>query len=627
MSIQTMRDNSDGVVAKVIVGLIIIVFALFGMGSITTFLAPTPKVATVNGEDVTQQEMELQVERTRRLLLAQNQDPSAIDEDQLRADVLDNLIARKLMATTASDLGMTYGNARLDSEIVNTPVFQVDGVYNPEQFRIILNSAGFTPTGYREEMRLDKVLGQIGTAVQATSFMTEREALRATSLSQQTRDVAYLRVVVEDLLDDVAVTDEEIESYYDMNPGSFMTEETVDISYVEIKKADLLDDIQIDEQALENFFIDTQDIYAEPERRRLAHILIEITDEQTEEQAKAKVDGIYQQIIDGADFSELAKTESNDPGSAEVGGDLGFTDPGTFVPEFEEVGYSLTLNQMSEPVLTEFGYHIIKLLDIEEAKEPVFAEVRQKVEDAYRDAEAEALFVDLSSQLSELSFESEDLTGPATELQLEVNSTGHVGRSVSEGFAANPDVLAAAFSLDVLQDGNNSALIEITPNHHAVVRVSEHFPSELKTLDVVREEVESSVRREKAEKLAVEQAQQMVAMLEEGSITRFVADQFGLTWTVVAEAGRSEREIDAEINQKAFTLPRPVEGNKAIDYVVLANGDTAVVSVTNVKNAPAAEVDVANINSLARVLATREGSADFQSLREYLREEGSISRN
>lgn len=627
MSIQSMRDNSDGIVAKVIVGLIIIVFALFGMGSITTFLAPTPKVATVNGEDVTQQEMELQVERTRRLLLAQNQNPAAIDEDQLRADVLDNLIARKLMATAASDLGLSYGNARLDAEIVETEVFQVDGVYNPEQFRLLLNSAGFTPTGYREEMRLDKVLAQMGTAIQSTAFMTEAEAKRATSLSQQTRDIAYLRVVVEDLLEEVTVTDEDIESYYDANPASFMTEETVNISYVEIKKADLMDDIAIDEQALENFFYDTQDIYAEPERRRLAHILIEITDEQTEAEAKEKVDAIYAQIIDGADFAELARSESNDPGSAEVGGDLGFTDPGTFVPEFEEVGYNLGLNQMSEPVLTEFGYHIIKLLDIEEAKEPVLAEVREKVEQAYRDAEAEGLFVDLSTQLSELSFESADLGGPADELELEVKSTGHVGRSVTTGFAANADVMDAAFSVDVLQDGNNSALIEITPNHHAVIRVAEHSPSELKPLDVVREEVETAVRRNKAEALALEQAEQMVAMLEEGSITRFVADQFGLEWTVVAEASRGARDIDPQINREAFALPRPAEGNKSVGSLVLANGDTAVISVTNVNNPAPADVDVANMNSLARVLASREGTSDFQALREYLRAEGKITRN
>jgi peptidyl-prolyl cis-trans isomerase D len=624
MSIQSMRDNSDGIVAKVIVGLIIIVFALFGMGSITTFLAPTPKVATVNGEDITQQEMELQVERSRRVLLAQN---AQVDEDRLRSDVLENLISRKLLSTAAADLGLTYGNDRLDAEIVETEVFQIDGAYSPDQFQLVLASAGYTPTGYREEMRLDKVLGQMGTAIQSTAFLTSREAERATSLSQQTRDVAYLRVVVDDLLDTVEVSEDEIAGFYDANPASFMTEETVDISYVEIKKADLLDGVQIDEDALAIFFEDTRAIYAEPESRRLAHILVEVTDEQTEEQAKEIVDGLYQQIIAGADFAEVARENSNDPGSAELGGDLGFNAPGTFVEEFEVIGYELTLNQMSEPVLTEFGYHIIKLLDIEEAKDPVLAEVREQVEEAYRDAEAEIRFVDLSSQLSELAFESPDLGGPAVELDLEIKSTGHMARGVTEGFAANPGVMDAAFSADVMLERNNSALVEITPNHHAVIALNEHLPSEMKPLETVTAEVEAAVRRDKAEALAVEQAEQMVTMLEEGSITRFVADQFGLNWTVVAEAARGEREIDAEINRYAFTLPRPADGNKSVGFVELSNGDTSVVSVTNVINKPPAEVDLANIDSLSRILASREGSSDFDAFRDYLREQGSVSQN
>lgn len=621
-----MRDNSDGVVAKVIVGLIVVVFALFGMGSITTFLAPTPKVATVNGEDVTQQQMEVQVERSRRLLLSQNPDPSAINEDQLRSDVLENLINRALLSTAADSLGLAYGNSRLDAEIVNTPVFQVDGLYNPDQFQIVLNSAGFTPTGYREEMRKDKLLAQLGNAVQSTAFMTEREAKRATSLSQQTRDVAYLRVVVDSLKSDVTVEESEVQRYYEINPGLFMTDEMADIGYIEVKRADLLQKVEVDEQALLDFFADTSEIYAEPERRRFAHILIEISDAQAEEVAKAEVDGIYQQIVEGADFADLAKEFSDDPGSAEIGGDLGFNDPGTFVDKFEEVGYGLALNQMSKPVLTEFGYHIIRLIDLEAAKEPVFVDVRDLVEAEYREVGAEEMFVDLSSRLSEISFEASDLQEPAEELELELKSTGLVKRIAAEGFAANPAVINAAFAADVMQDGNNSTLIEITPNHHAVVRVNEYQPSELKSLETVHAEVKATLVLEKAIALATEQAKSMVAMLEDGSITRYVADQYGLEWTVVSEASRSDRDIDAEINREAFSLARPTDSNKSVGFVSLANGDTAVVSVTNVQNKPAKDIDVTNLNSLARVLATREGAADYQELRDHLAATGNISK-
>ena len=626
MSIQTMRDNSDGVVAKVIVGLIVVVFALFGMGSITTFLAPTPKVATVNGEDITQQEMEIQVERSRRTLLSRNPDPAAINEDELRKNVLENLINRKLLTVAADDLGLAYGNERLDAEIISTPVFQVDGVYNPDQFQLVINSAGFTPTGYRDEMRKDKMLGQVGTAVQGTAFMTEREAKRATSLSQQTRDVAYLRVLVDELLDDVQVDDSEVEVYYQSNPGLFMTDDLVDIGYIEIRRADLLAGVEVSEQALLEFFADTSAIYTEPERRRLGHILIEINDEVSEQAAKEKVDGIHQQITDGADFGELAKVYSSDPGSAEIGGDLGFNAPGTFVEEFEAVSNSLGLNQMSQPVLTEFGYHIIKLLELEEAIVPSFLEVRDRVEAEFRAVGAEEIFVDLSSKLSEISFEATDLVEPAEELGLELKSTGLIKRNAQDGIAANPAVVNAAFGSDVLQDGNNSTLIEITPNHHIVVRVDEHQRSELKPLDVVREDIAATLRREKATVRASEQAKTMVAMLEDGSITRYVADQFGLQWTVLAKASRSDRDIDGEINREAFSLPRPVEGDKSVGYTLLANGDAAVVSVTNVQNKAPQEVDVSNLSSLARVLATREGASDYQELANHLKAIGKISR-
>ncbi len=624
MSIQSMRDNSDGVVAKVIVGLIIIVFALFGMGSITTFLAPVPKAATVNGADITQQEMEIEVERNRRIQIAQGRDPSTIDEDQLRATVLENLINRKLLTVAAEDWGLSYSESKLDQEIVSTEVFQVDGVYNPEQFRLILNSAGFTPTGYRAEMRRDKMLAQMNKGIAGSAFLAPQEIARASSLSQQTRDIAYLRVRISDLVDDIDVPESDIQAYYESNPEQFMTEETVDIAYIEIRRSDLLDDVVIDEDELLAFYEDTKAIYAEPERRRLAHILVEVNDEVSTEDAKAKIEEIYSKVTSGEDFATLAEEYSDDTGSAEVGGDLGFNEAGTFVEEFEEAGNALSLNQISEPVETEFGFHLIKLLDIEPAKEPTFAEVRARVEDEYREVQAETMFVNLSSQLSEISYESSDLSEPAEELGLEISHTGLVSRSAETGLAANPSVIAAAFSSEVLLDGNNSNLLEITPNHHVVIRVASHQPRELKPIEAVTEEIASLLKEEQAREIAEAQAKDMVDMLASGSITRFVADKYGLEWTVVPNAGRNSAGIDRQINTEAFSLPRPSEGNKSVGYATLANGDTAVISVTNVVNKEEDATELAGLQSLARVLAAREGATDYQELRDQLAADGDV---
>ncbi|MBL4680225.1 MAG: SurA N-terminal domain-containing protein [Pseudomonadales bacterium] len=625
MSIQSMRDRSEGVVAKIIVGLIIIVFAAFGMGSITTFLAPVAKVATVNGEDVTQQEMEVEVERTRRILLSQNRTPESINEDQLRSDVLQNLITRKLLIQASEDMGLEYGNTALDADIVATQAFQIDGDFNSQQFQLVLGSAGYNPLSYRSEMRRDKILAQINSAIHSSAFLTEAEIRRANSLAQQTRDIAFLRVDIEALSETIELEENEVNDFYLSHSTDFLTEEAVDISFLEINLSDYLNEVEVSEEQLQLFFADTKSVYAEPERRRIAHILIDVSDERSEEDAKSQVDDIYQQLISGGDFTTLAKELSADVGSSESGGDLGFNDQGTFVEEFELAAQALSVNQLSEPVKTEFGYHILKLLDIEAAVEPVFSDVRDRVETEFRKVGAEELFVNISSRLSELSYESGDLIEPAEELGLEIRSTGLTTKINPTGIAAIASVMDAALSPDVLLDGNNSHLLEITPNHHLVLRVKEYQPSEIKALEVVATEISKTLKLEKASALAKEQAQAMTTMLEDGSITRFVADKFNLQWTVVGEAKRNQLGMDREINREAFSLPRPSDGNKSIGYTILLNGDAAVLVVTNVQNKTESDSTPEDLVSLGRVLASQQGISDYREFRDNLVLEGSVA--
>ncbi|MFT5209137.1 MAG: peptidyl-prolyl cis-trans isomerase D [Flavobacterium sp.] len=625
MSIQRMRDKSEGIVAKIIVGLIIIVFAAFGMGSITTFLAPVAKVATVNGDDVTQQEMEIEVQRTRRILLSQNQTPESINEDELRQNVLQNLINRKLLVQASDDLGLRYGTQALDADIVNTSAFQIDGVFDPQQFQLVLGSAGYSPLTYRSEMQRDKVLVQMNSAIRTSAFLTDVEIDRANSLAQQTRDIAFLRVDVDALSESIEIPEDEIKAFYQDHTANYLTEEAVDILYVEIKRNDLLSEVEVTEDQLEAFFADTKATYAEPERRRVAHILIDVSDERSEEDAKVQVDGLYQQLISGGDFSALASEFSADAGSAEAGGDLGFNDQGTFVEEFEFAANVLALNQLSTPIKTEFGYHILKLLGVEDAVDPEYADVRNRVEAEFRKVGAEELFVNLSSRLSEISYESEDLAEPAEELNLEVKATGLVSRSKPTGIAATPSVLEAALNPDVLLDGNNSVLLEVTPNHHVVLRVNQYQPQEVKTLELVSEEIAKTLKLKKASTLAKGQAVEMTSLLETGSITRFVADKFNLRWTVVGEAKRNQIGMDREINTEAFSLPRPSEGNKSVGYSVLNNGDAAVLVVTNVQNNNGDTSSADDLRSLGRVLASQQGGSDYLEFRDNLTLEASVS--
>ena len=625
MSMQSLRDGSTGIASKILVGLIIIVFAMFGMGSITTFLAPTPKVAEVNGEDITQVEMETAVERSRRMMIAQDIDPLSIDEDVLRDSVLKSLISRKLLSQLADDWNLVYPDALLDEEIRSTSAFQVGGLYNPEQFSLVVGSAGFSPQGYREELRKEKKLAQIATAIAGSGFLPNELVTRIGSISGQTRDVAYLLIEIETLSEQVETSDQELLVSYQESLQEYETEETVDIEYVELKKSDLLELVDASEQELLNYFEDTKEAYIRPEERRLAHIFKEYS---SNGDARAAVEKMYKQIIDGAEFDTLAKENSDDPLSAENGGDLGFSARGVFSSEsylqFEEVAFSLELNEISEPVETEFGFHLIKVLDIVPSVDPVFDQVKDSVVQSYRQDMSDEMFVARSSELSELAFESNDLQGPATALDLPIKTTGPVGYSATEGIAANPEIINMAFSEDILIEGNNSDVIEVNTDHHVVIRVKKYEPAEIRSFDEVINEVRGKFLREKSVKLAEDQAKEIIEMLEAGSLTRYVADQFDLSWTVVAAVKRMSLELDDEIREKAFALPRPIEGGKSLGYAFLDAGNVAVISVTNVANYPEAQVSGEEMASLSRALGSKQGSLDYNRLEGSLLADASV---
>ena len=528
------------------------------------------------------------------------------------------------MTRAAEELGLEYSSADLDAEIVSTPVFQIEGVYSPDQFQLVIGSAGYTALNYRNEMQLDKVFGQLNSGIRNTAFITDAEVQRLNSLAQQTRDIAYLRVNVEELRESLTVSEDEISAYYENNASQFMTQESVDIEYLEVKRDDLLDDVEVNEEDLLAFFQDTKEIYAEAESRRVSHILVEINDDTSEEQAKIKIDEVYDKITSTqATFTDLAKEYSDDTGSAELGGDLGFNPKGTFVDEFEEAAYGLGLNQVSGPVLTEFGYHLIKLVDMEDAKEPVFEDVKSRVEAEFREAEAEEMFVSLSSRLSEISYESPDLIDPSVELELSILTESDVNRFTDVGLGSNPAVQSVVFSDDVLLDRNNSELLEITPNHHVVVRITRYQPEEVMPIADVRTQIEETLSLEQAITIAEDQAKDMVAMLESGSIARFVADKYNLKWTVSSETSRNQLTFDREISTQAFTLARPAEGNKSVGYAVLSNGDAVVMSVTNVNNKTEKESE-SDLDRLAKVLGAQQGLSEYQEFRSSLNPGGLV---
>ena len=625
MVIQRMRDGSEGILAKVIIGLIIIVFGLFGFGSITTFLAPIPKVATVNGEDITQTEMEVAVERSRSRLLSEGASLDQIDEDELRTDTLDRLISRELLTQAVADLNFGYSDEAIDADIRDTEFFQANGVYDPGVFQNALRNAGYTPLGYRDVLRQDKLLEQLLTAVQMSSFMTEAESRHYSSLFSQSRDMAFVEIKSEDLLDEVVLEDEEIQAHYNAHISDFATEEKVELTYLELKRADLAADLDVDEEALALYFEDVRGDYSEDETRRIAHILVEVTDELPADEAREKADELLARLEEGEDFAALAEEVSDDAGSRASGGDLGFNPRGVFYPEFETVAWELPKDQLSEPVKTESGWHVIKVLDIEEAVVPELADVRAEVEQSYRLSETEEDFISMSARLAELLFESADLTDPADELGLEVQTTGYLTRDASHFLMSNEEVAEAAFSPDVLLDGNNSDLIELFDDHHLGIRVQEHQPSVTRPLAEVTEEIRSLLRDQKATRLAEERADKIIAAIEDGFKADQVAEEYALSWQSFSDITREDTEIDPLILQAAFQLPRPVEDQETLGAEALS-GRVVVLRISGVENKPLEDLDETEVSALRQGLASQQGLAEFQGLESSLTELADIER-
>ncbi|MFP6804936.1 MAG: SurA N-terminal domain-containing protein [Pseudomonadales bacterium] len=626
MLIQRLRDGSDGILAKVIIGLIIIVFGLFGFGSITTFLAPVPKVATVNGQDVTQQAMEIAVERNRRLLQARGVTLDQINEDELRDNVLRDLISREILSQATDEFDLYYSDALLDGEIISSDVFKVDGVFNADQFQNVIRSAGYTPLVYRDEMRTDSLFSQMLAGIRQSAFVTEAESKRYSSLLSQTRDLAYLQIRVDGLIDEVSVSDEEIADYYADRSVDFVTEETVNLQYVELKHEQLAAELEVDEEALEQYYRENQGDYSTDESRRVAHILIEASDDLSMEATQVKANEVYGRIKQGEDFAALAGDESDDVGSRNNGGDLGFNPQGTFFPEFEAAAYGLALDQVSEPVETEIGYHIIKLLEINEAVQPTLADVRVEVEQRYRMYATEDEFVTSSSRLAEMLFEAIDLEAPAAELGLEVLSTGNLSRESENFLMANNSVATSAFSADVLIDGNNSDLLELTDSHHVGIRVEGYSPSVTISLAEVTEDIRYILRRGKAESLAGMRADSIVEAINGGSLSQYVANEYGLDWIVAPSLSRFSPDIDPLVMREAFKLPRPADHKESLGVAILPNGDSLVLRVSEVTNRPSTALVAAEVASFRESLASQLGSTDFQEFEDALTAEALIER-
>ncbi|UEL26417.1 SurA N-terminal domain-containing protein [Pseudomonas fluorescens] len=622
--LQNIRDNSQGWIAKTIIGIIVALMAFTGIEAI--FQASTNNkqdVAKVNGEEITQTELSQAVDMQRRQLMQQlgkDFDASLLDEKLLREAALKGLIDRKLLLQGAADSKFGFSEAALDQVILQTPEFQVDGKFSAERFDQVIRQLGYSRMQFRQMLSQEMLIGQVRAGIAGSGFVTDAEVLAFARLEKQTRDFATVNIKADPAA--VKLTDDEVKAHYDQHAKEFMTPDRVVIDYLELKKSSFFDQVTVKDDELQAAY--QKEIANLAEQRRAAHILIEVNDKTTDAQAKAKIEEIQARLAKGEKFEALAKEFSQDPGSASNGGDLGFAGPGVYDPDFETALYALNKDQVSAPVRSTFGWHLIKLLGVEAPQVPSFASLKDKLTRELKTQQVEQRFVDASKQLEDAAFEASDLAQPASDLKLTVHTSAPFGREGGEGVAANRAVVTAAFSPEVLDEGANSGAIELDPETIIVLRAKEHLKPAQLPLESVSAAIRTQMTKERASAAAKAHADELIASLRDGKTPLNQAID-GQAWKVTEAATRSQEAIDPAVLQALFRMPKPASKDKpTFTTVTLADGSLMIVRL-NAVNEAAAPTDEEKAQ-YRRFLASRIGQQDFAAYRKQLETKADIKK-
>jgi len=623
--LQNIRNNTQGLIAKIFVGFIVFVFAIFGLDSIVGTIVNINSTVSVNGVAIDELAIESESQRITQDLLSSlgaQIDISSIDTTQFREQAINNLVERELLLQTAIENGMLISSSTLDRQIAQTPDFQVNGVFSNERARALLASFGLTPASYRASLQQQGLLNQMLDAYSTSSFATQAEMENLARINEEKRNFRYIRISAADLAQTQVITEEELSQYYDANSALFMQGERVSLEYLELNKNDLLAEVEITEEQIQaQYAAELSTLQAQTERRA-SHILLQVGDELDE--ALAQAQELKNRIDNGESFEDLAAEFSIDGGSAQFGGDVGYTTGETFAEEFEAALSQLELNEVSDPVRTQFGVHLIKLTEITENEGPSLEESRERIERELQDQAVEDIYIARAEELNNLSFESIDLQEPANILELDIQTTELFDSAGGIGIASNADVIAAAFGADV-QEGLNSELIALDESRSVVIRLLESREPELKTLAEVIGEIESTLRRQKAEEQAASLGETYLNNLNNGqNIDNLLAVQ-GLEWNRGQNLSRTSPGLEPEIRQLVFSMSKP-EGDPLIQGQQLASGDYIIAELQEVIPGSLEEMSEENRLALQNYLMQLTANSDFTAYMTGIEADADIER-
>tara|TARA_Y100001970_G_scaffold285678_1_gene406037 strand:+ start:3394 stop:5277 length:1884 start_codon:yes stop_codon:yes gene_type:complete len=621
--LQDIREKSLGTFGKVIVGIIIAVFALFGVESIIGGFTQPPAVANVNGEDITQFQLDQNIQN---LMASIGGNLDGIDPSFLESIALNQLIEETLLRQKTLSDSMSISSDQIDRNIVSTESFQINGIFDSELAVRTMATQGLTVPMYRDSLEQRMMMSQLANAFTNSNFVTEEEFESFTKLSTQTRDFRYISLTMGTRTLGVPIADDEISTYYENNKGQFTEEESVIVEYVLLDKTSITEELNVDENDLLEQYASEKEEFEGSSEKRASHILFEISSDVPQEVAIELAENTKARIDAGEDFSELALEVSIDTVSAEEGGDIGFTDGTAFPPEVEETLNRLALNEVSSPVVSEFGVHLVKLTQDANNSFPSFEETRDRLERELTASEVESIYSERLQDLSNLAFETGDLRTIEEVLSLEVEESDPIPRSGGSGLFANPEIVSAAYSDEVLIDRNNSDVIELSDSQSLVLRVSEFREAFVLPLADVDAEIAVILRTEMERQAVQDLGQELFDALQAGlSIDELLA-QNELEWINEVGVDRNSFTVNREIVSEAFKLQDPGEGLLRTN-LTLTNDTFVVIELNQVNEGSADSIPAEQSDNMLDSLRADMGNNDFQAYMTSLREDSDIQTN
>jgi peptidyl-prolyl cis-trans isomerase D len=620
--LSKIREKVQGIIAAVILAFVGIPFALWGINSYFD-TGPGTHVARVNDSEISQQAYRAALEPLRGRV-----DPATMETRAFKEMVLSGLVEQTLLLRDAEESGYRMSDERLARLIREAPIFQRDGRFDPEQYRAVLRREGMGEREFENRLRGENLARQVQLGLTESGIVTEAEITQAARLLAQQREVAHVVVSAEKFLAGATVSDTEIESRYEAQAARYQTPEQARVQYVRLSAADLVKNYSPGEEDLRRAYEQESARYVTPEKRRVAHILVELAPAASDgdvKKAQARAQDLARQLKGGADFAALARKHSDDKDSGAKGGDLGEVKPDVLPKTVETAALALKSGQVSEPVRTEYGFHLVKVTALTPEKRKPLADAKPELVKLLQARAGEERFIEAAEKLRNLVYENPDSLAPAANtLELEIQESGWFTRVGGTGIAAHPKVAEAAFQPEIVNKSRNSDPVELDAQTLVALRVIEHKPAARRPLAEVRAEIVRDLRQEAAQRAARAAATGMLEELRGGASLEAVAKKHNLKLEPAKKVTREQGALSRLLLEAAFRAPRPDGGNPVYELVELGREGVALIALKAAIEPEADKIDAATRERAKRMLAERRGAGYYGAYRAGLRQKAEV---